>query len=519
MSERPMRIAYGRVAQETNAFSPVPSTLDDFARLHLVEGGDLARAASSSGHEVPGLIKNAELSGFVHAAARTARALSRPVETVPLLSAWAMPSGPLVAEAWQTLRDRLIGRLRAAGPVDGVFLSLHGALRGAADVPDPEEDLLAAVRDVVGPDVPVAVTMDLHGVLTPGKVDRTTILCAYRTNPHRDLFATGKRAGALLVRTIAGQVRPVTRWRSLPLLLGGGATIDFFAPMRAIFSRMKAMERDPRVLSVSLFMCHPFNDSPDLGWSVHVTTDGDPALADRLADELADLAWSVRDVKPPRFLSPSEGIAEVRRAWLARRTGTVCVVDVSDIVGAGTPGENTNLLAALLAEAKDLVSYVPVRDAVAVDQLWSRAPGEPVELEVGGRFDPETNPPVRVAGRLRSKHATAHFGRAVVLDLGHVQLILTELPPLPLKPSFYSDLGLNPWRADLVIVKNFFHYRVYFALMHRKSVPIRTRGASDLDLPLRRGVFNGPVYPRDPITDWRPHDLRRRARASAEAGA
>ncbi len=509
-SPRPLRIAYGRLCQETNAFSPVPSTLEDFRRLHLLEGDDLARAASPSGHEVPGLIKNAELSGFVRAARRAERKTGRPVETIPLVSAWAMPSGPLVAEAYHELRDRLLARLRAAAPVDGVFLSLHGALRGAADVPDPEERLLEAVREVVGPGIPIAVTMDLHGVLTPAKVDPTTVLCAYRTNPHRDLCSTGERAGALLVRAIAGEVRPVTRWRSLPLLLAGGMTIDLFAPMRAIFSRMKAMERDPRVLSVSLFMCHPFNDSPDLGWSAHVTTDGDPALADRLADELADLAWSVRDVKPPPFFSPAEGIAEVRRSWLARKTGTVCVVDVSDIVGAGTPGENTNLLAALLTDARDLVSYVPVRDAVAVDQLWSSAPGDAVDLEVGGRFDPATNPPVRVAGRLRSKHDTAHFGRTVVLDLGHVQLILTALPPLPLKPSFYGDLGLNPWRADLVIVKNFFHYRVYFALSHRKSVPIRTRGASDLDLPLTRGVFNDPVYPRDPVTDWRPADRRRR---------
>lgn len=514
-SPRPLRVAYARLCQETNAFSPVPSTLDDFTRLHLLEGEALGRAASSSGHEVPGLIKNAELSGLI----RAARRAGRPVETIPLVSAWAMPSGPLLPDAYRALRERILSSLRAAGPLDGVFLSLHGALRGTAEAPEPEEDLLEAVREVVGPDLPLAVTMDLHGVLTPRKVDPTTILCAYRTNPHRDLFSTGERAGALLLRAIAGEVRPVTRWRSLPLLLAGGMTIDLFAPMRAIFARMKRMERDPRVLSVSLFMCHPFNDSPDLGWSAHVITDGDPALADRLADELAELAWSVRDVKPPPFFSPSDGIAEVRRAWVARRTGTVCVVDVSDVVGAGTPGENTNLLAALLEEARDLVSYVPVRDADAVGQLWSAAVGGAVDLDVGGRFDPVTNPPVRVAGRLRSKHDTAHFGRAVVLDLGHVQLILTELPPLPIKPSFYADLGLNPWRADLVVVKNFFHYRVYFALVHRKSVPIRTRGASDLDLPLTRGVFNDPVYPRDPVTDWRPADRRRRGLVEAGAGA
>lgn len=505
MTRTRLRIAYARICQETNAFSPVLTTIDDFRRMHYLEGAELAQAAGPRGHEVPGLIKDAELSGFLQAARKAGD-----VEAVPLLSAWAMPSGPLTRAAYDELRARLVHLLAAAGPLDGVFLSLHGAMRGTAEIPDPEEGFLEAAREVVGATTPIAVTMDLHGVLTPRKVDPTTILCAYRTNPHRDLCSTGRRAGALLVRALREEVRPVTAWRSLPLLLGGGMTIDFFAPMRAVFRRMKAMERDPRVLSVSLFMCHPFNDSPDLGWSAHVNTDGDPALAERLADELAELAWSVRDVKPPRFLSASEGIDEARRAWLARRTGTVCVVDVSDIVGAGSPGENTNLLDALLREATGLVSYLPVRDADAVAALWERAPGDAIDLAVGGRFDPVTNPPVRVTGRLRAKKATANFGRAVVLDLDHVQLVLTELPPLPLKPSFYSDVGLNPWRADLVIVKNFFHYRVYFAAVHRKSIPIRTRGATDFELPLERGVYNDPVHPRDAVADWRPADRRRR---------
>lgn len=498
-----MKIAYARLSQETNAFSPVRTGLEEFRRLHWLEGEDLARAASRAAPEVPGMIHDAELSGFVQAATKAG------AETVPLLSAWAMPAGPLLPEAFETLRDRLVERLRAAGPIDGLFLSLHGALRGTAEHPEPEEELLEAVRDVVGPRLPIAVTFDLHGVLTPRKVDPATILVAYRTNPHRDLAATGRRAGALLVRTIHGEVRPTSAWRSLPMLMGGGMTIELFAPMRAVFSRMKAMERDPRVLSVSLFMAHIFNDSPALGWSAHVTTDGDPDLAERLADELADLAWGVRDVMPPRFLPPEEGFAEIRRAWLSRRLGTVCVPDVSDIVGAGGTGENTNLLRALLEHGPDLRGYVPVRDARAVADLWGRRTGDAVDLEVGGQLDPTNNPAVRVRGTLRALVETEHFGRAAVLDLGRPQLVLTELPPLPLKPRFYSDVGLNPWRADFVVVKNFFHYRVYFAAVHRKTVPIKTRGVTDLDLALTR-TYPDPVHPRDRVADWRPADRRRR---------
>lgn len=504
---RPLRIAYGRIAQETNAFSPVLSTLEDFERMHFAEGEELAKITGRRGSEIPGMIRNAELSGFRRAVRRLG---GKAVEAVPLFSAWAMPSGPLTLETYEQLRDRLAASLRAAGPLDGVFLSLHGAMRGVREVPEPEEGFLAAVREVVGPELPVAITLDLHAQLTPGKVDPATIVVAYKTNPHRDLGRTGFRAGAILMRALQGAIQPVLRWRSLPMLIGGGTTIDFFGTMRPVFRAMRRMERDARVLDVSLFMCHLFNDSPDLGWSVTVVTDGDAALADRLADEVADRAWAVRHEGPPRFLDPTEGIEAVRQARLSRRLGTVCVADVSDVVGAGGTGENTHLLKALLEHASDMKAYLPLRDAVAVEALWGREVGAEVALEVGGRLHPEMNPPVAVQGRLATKQQTGHFGRAITLDLDHVQLVLTELPPLPVKPRFYRDVGLNPWRADLVVVKNFFHYRIYYAAVHRKTVPIRTQGITDLDIVLQNQEFNDAVHPRDEVDDWRPADQRRR---------
>lgn len=506
VSHRPVRIGYGRVCQETNAFSPVATTLEDFGRLHHRAAGDLAHACGRWGQEVPGLIRNAELSGFCRAARRHGRSV---VEPVPLVSSWAMPSGPLDRTTCEELRSELLRHLRNVGELDGVLLTLHGAMRGSGDWAEPEERFLAAVRAEVGDDVPIAITLDLHGQLTPGKVDPVDILAGYRTNPHRDLARTGYRAGDLLIRAARGAIRPVSAWRSLPLVLGGGLTIDFLKPMRPVFSRMKAMERDPRVLYVSLFMAHVWNDSDELGWAVHVVTDDDPALAQRLAEELADRAWAERVHGPPRFLEPTEAIASVREARLARATGVVCVVDTSDVVGAGAAGENTNLLSALLEAGQGLTWYVPLRDEVAVAALWSREPGDAVELAVGGRLDPERNPVVELRGRLRRLAKTRYFGRAAVVDLGHVQLAITELAPFTVKPAFYQDLGLNPWRADAVVVKTLFHYRVYYAAVARKHVPVRTHGSTDLYL-FENTKFQDPVHPLSEVEDWRPADRRRR---------
>lgn len=504
---RRLRVAYGRIAHETHAFSPIPTTLADFERLHhpdVVQGPELARRASLLGAEMKGLIRNAEVSGFALAGQRR-----RGVEMVPLISAWAIPSGPLSEEAYEGLKRRLVSSLERAGSVDAVCLSMHGAMRGPGPEGEPEAGFLRAVREVVGR-VPLAVTLDLHGLLTPEKVGLADVIVGYRTNPHRDLFRAGRRAGDLAIRAARGEIRPTAAWRSLPMLLGGGRTIDLLPPVRRIFRRMSAMERRPGVLSASLFMCHLWNDSPDLGWSTYVVTDDDQALAESLADELAEMAWSVRDQMPPAFDSPEAAIAKARAAVWARRTGVVMMTDTSDVCGAGAPGENTHLLRALLDKAPDLLCYVPLRDNRAVDALWSEPEGARIDLSVGGHLGDEISPALPISGRVLEKADTGAFGRCVTLAVGHVRLALTDQPPYTVKPSFWSQLGLDPWRADVLVVKSFFHFRIYHAAIARKHLLVKTRGLTDFDVAWRGRTLNDPVHPRDEVPDWRPADRRRR---------
>jgi len=500
----PMRLAYARIMQESNAFSPVPTTLADFERTHLVEGDELARRTSSRlVREVTGFVRNAELSGLHDAIREHGEA----VEPVPLISAWAVSGGPLAPECVDALEARLVTSLERAldvGRIDGVLLALHGAMTAKGD-PDVESRLLERVRALVGA-VPIACTFDLHGLMTRRKMAALDLLAAYRTNPHRDHRKTGARAGRMLIAAMTGQ-RLARAWRSLPMAMGGGAGVDFLAPSSRLFRLMRQLERDPRVHDVSLFLCHPWNDHPELGWSTVVFADDQP-LADRLADQLAEAAWQVRDVPPPRFIEVDEALARIRAEKLRRHLGTICVCDASDVVGAGGTGENTHLLAALLA-APDLQSHVPLRDAVAVDALWPRAIGEHVELTVGGRFDPEDSPPVAVRGFVRAKRMTEAFGRVVALDLGHVQLVLTEAAPLVMKPGFYRQVGLEPMCADVTVVKSFFPFRLFFLAENRLALYVKTRGVTDLDR-VQRLQMNGPVHPMARLTDWRAEDRRRR---------
>jgi microcystin degradation protein MlrC len=501
---KPLRLAYARIAQETNALSPLRTELEDFHRVHYLEGDELAGVCRPGKTEAEGFLKNAELSGFCQGC----RAQSMPVETIPLMSAWAVPAGRLSTECMDTLSGRLKELLEHAGPVDGVYLCLHGAMRSVEST-DPDGELIAMVRAIVGESVPVVVSLDLHAVMTPLKVESADALCAYKTNPHRDHKSVGKRCAQLLVDFAQRKHRPTVAWRSLPMLMGGGMTLEFLQPMRAVFKRMKEMEKDPRVLDVSAFMCQPWHDHPDLGWASYVVTDADPDLAESLADELAQMLWETKDVPPPAFDTVEQGIVKARSAKMARQFGAVFFSDTSDVVTAGAPGENTEVIRGLIEGASDLHCLTALRDEGAVDELYERPAGSGVVITVGGKIDPDVTKPIALKGVLVSSHETVGFGRAVVVRQGNVSVCITEKSPAVMKPAFYQELGLSVRKADIVVVKNFFPWRLFCALYNRKSVNVRTRGITDLDA-AKVLDFAGPMHPMDEVSDWRGADRRRR---------
>jgi microcystin degradation protein MlrC len=369
---------------------------------------------------------------------------------------------------------------------------------------------------VVG-DARLAISLDMHANMTTQVVQAADLIAGYRTNPHRDHAGTGARAARMLLKQLNGVTKPTVAWRSLPMLLGGGLMLDFWKPMRSIFQRMRAMERDPRVLDCSLFQAHLWNDHPDLGWSSYVVTDDDPELADQLADEIAERCWAVRHDMPPSPSDPSEAIAKARAARIARTFGAVFLVDASDAVGAGGTGENTRILEALLREGRGLRSYVPLRDPRVVGTCWDLEPGQQLTVSLGGGLDPTTNEPLSVDATLLTKRSTPATGRAVVLAVEDARVLVTEGSALALKPGFFTDLGLQPFAADILVVKSLFPWRMHFVAQNRKSIFVKTRGITDLDAAWGLD-FHDPIHPRDTVECWRPADRRRRGLGGVAAG-
>lgn len=480
-------IAIAQIQQETNIFSPVRTTLCDFEALGL-----------QYGNEILTLDQEDELGGFLKAVKDSGRGN---IEVVPIIKARAISGGPIERDVYDRFKKELLQGLRECSKLDGVYLALHGSM-GVEGIYDPEGDLLQSIRELVGDKLPIGVSFDLHANVTQRRARLATFIVGYKTNPHRDQFKTGYSTGEILIKTVNGEVKPTMAFSKMRLLKGGGMNIDFLSPMRGIFKRMKEMERSEDVLSVSNFMVHIWLDEPELGWSTVAVTNNNPSLAQKLSDEIADLNWSVRDAKHPEPVTPSEAMKIARDSWFARKFGTAVICDSSDAVGAGAPGENTWILKALIEEGADLTSYIPIRDPKAVREAFNTPLDQTITLTVGGKLEKVYNRPLEVTGQVIHKKEWL-YGKTVIIKNRGVHLVLTELPAPVMQPDFYTDLGLNLWKADIVVVKNLFPFRIWFLLYNRKTINVATPGTTNIDVfDLKYQNITRPMYPLDKVDSW-----------------
>ena len=488
---RKKKIAIIELQQETNSFSPVPTTWQDFKSLALFYGEELLTVGRTYKRQVDGFLTAVEKYG------------KGQIEVVPIIAAWATSGGPIKREVYDNFKREILEALKRHPDLAGIYLSMHGAM-GVEGLRDPESDMLAELRRLVGDALPIGVSFDLHANITREIVRLSTFITAYRTNPHRDHAQVGFKTGKILIDTVLGKVKPVMAFRKMRLLKGGGYTIDFLAPMRGIFRRMKAMERLPGVLSVSNFMVHIWLDDPELGWSTLAVTDGNRPPAERLADEIAERNWAVRDRRHPEPITPEKAVELARRSWVSRLFGTTIFCDVSDIVAAGAPGENTWILRSILERSPDMISYVPVKDEQAAQAAFQAQVGETLELKIGGKIDRVYNQSLSFTGVLLFKHDLQETGKTVVLRNRGVHLILTERPTPAFFPRFFKSLGLSLWKADITVVKNLFPFRYFYLLYNRKTVNVISAGTTSIDVfQLQYRDSPRPIYPLDPIDSWR----------------
>ena len=492
------RIAIGGIVHETHTFTLGRTDLAAFERQALYEGDDMLAAMRGTRTPVGGEIEACEAAGY---------------EIVPLLYAAAMPSGIVTADAYATLRGGLMARLQEADPVDGVLLSLHGAMVAAGE-DDPEGDILARVRALVGPQCPVIAVLDMHGNLSRRAVQLADVLVAFDTNPHLDTYERGLEAGALLGRMLNDGLRPMAALARPPLLLSALATWTQRPPLAPVHARAHELEQDPRVVNVSVMGGFAYADTLNTGMSVVVTTAGDRALAQSLANELAQIAWQHRAWADERGLPVTEA---VRRALAAPR-GPVILADVADNIGGGSPGDGTAILAALLdAGAQDAV--VVLADPEAVSQAWASGEGAAVRLTVGGKADRLHGDPVLVTGVVErltdgrfTNEGVNHFsqlyghtvdmGPCAVVRVGGVRLLLTTHRTPPGDLAQLRSQGIVPEAQRVIVVKSPVAFRGAYGPIAAEIIEVDTPGLVTADLTrFDYQKLARPIYPLDAI-DW-----------------
>jgi len=435
------RIGIGGIWHETNTFARGLTSLADFT---VWRGAELVEAHAGTGTEIGGALEACRRLG--------ARA-------TPLLAASSLPGPTVASEAREVLWDRLLSELRAALPLDGVVLVLHGAMVSEDDE-DPESTLVRAVRAAVR-GLPLAVTLDLHANPGAGVLEEPDLLLAYDTYPHVDSHERGEEAVALLLELIEGAPRPEVAWRRLPLLTCPLGQASRGAPMSDLLSLLRRWEKSPEIVSASLVPGYPYADVPRLGFTV-VACGREPGAAEACADALAEAVWARRGEFARRLESPERA---VERA-LAASGGPVVLADVADNVGGGSPGDGTALLRALL-EAGAAGAVVVLWDPEGVAAAARAGETAEIELEVGGKSDGLHGPPLPVRGKVARIHEGRYrrtgtympgqavdMGLCAVLVVDGVELVLTSRRVMPFDRDHLEVMGIDPLSRRVLVTKS-----------------------------------------------------------------
>ena len=490
------RVYIAQFAHETNTFSRLPTTLDDYRRRWLLEGDEIPPRFRGTRTEIGGLLDYADQSGW---------------ELIPGVAANATPSGKLTRETWETIRDRIVGRAREAGRVSGAVLALHGAMVSETE-DDAEGALLEALRGVLDASVPIVVTLDLHANATPRMAKHANALISYRTYPHTDQYERAQQAAALLDRIVAGGAKAQTLLVQPPTLVGAdhGRTVQP-GPMRDLLAMADRFEQEEGIHVVSIqagFM------PADIEWAgPSVAVSHDPARADRalaIANELSREIWRRRDEETIAYRS----IDEVMRAVKNDPGGAPLVIaDGTDNPGGGGYGDATNLLRALIeGDAKD-VAFGHLYDPATVQAAIKAGAGKTLRASLGGHIDPAFGAPIETEAQVQSlsdgsfindgpmgKGVRSEMGPTAVLRIGGVEVIVISNRLQNTDLQTFLSQGIDPRQRRAVVVKSVHHFRAAYAPIARE-VMIVDSGALCTPDPKRHAYkrLRRPIWPLDEV--------------------
>jgi microcystin degradation protein MlrC len=498
------RIAVGGFLHETNTFAPTKATYDDF-----VHGGGWP--AMAHGAEVLKTMRriNVGLAGFVE------QAEANGWELVPTISCGASPSAHVTKDAFERIVAAMVDGIAAAGKLDAVYLDLHGAMV-TEHLDDGEGEVLVRVRKVIGQQLPLVVSLDLHANVTPQMVEHADALIAYRTYPHVDMADTGRAAARHLELLLRSRHRLAKAFRQLPFLIPISWQCTNDEPCKSIYRKLAALESDD-VPTLSFAPGFPAADFGDCGPSVFAygRTQAD---ADAAADAVARLVISHEDDFDGRIFTPDEGVRyamEIARS--ARKP--IIIADTQDNPGAGGDSDTTGMLRALVRNNATRAAIGVICDPASARAAHAAGLGATIALALGGKSGIVGDAPFEatfVVENLSDGQFVApgpyfggrdmDMGPSAALRIGGVRAVVSSHKAQLADQALYRYVGIEPTEQSILVNKSSVHFRADFEPIAEKLIICAAPGAMPADtatLPwtrLRPGIRikpNGTAFAPD----------------------
>lgn len=492
-----MRIGIIALLQESNTFIAQPTRFEQFEQDLLACGESVREKLAGTHHEVAGMFHALEEEG---------------AEAVPIFAARAYPFGVIEAEAIERLLGMMWTELEKAGKLDGVLVAPHGATV-SQPYPDVDGHWLSELRLRVGPKVPIVGTLDPHANLSPSMVAATDTLIAYRTNPHLDQRARGIDAGRHICRTVRGDMRPTMAAAFPPLAINIEKQHTSEEPCQTLYKLADRQLIDERVRFNSIILGFPYADVAEMGSATIVVTDNDADLAQRLANDLAQHIWTNRDDFAGNFISVDEALDKA-----AAMSGPVCLLDMGDNVGGGSPGDGT-LLAIAMHERKLPRSFVCLCDPDGVAQAEAMGEWGTGTFRVGGKADPRHGPGLECQATViglydgQFEEPQPRHGGFSRFDQGRTAVIRTDagltimltsrrMPPFSLRQL--TSCGLEPADFHLLVAKGVNAPVGAYKEVCKHFIRVNTPGSTTADMErLTYHHRRKPMFPFEREFEWR----------------
>ncbi len=522
-----MRIPLLGISHETNTFSSVPADYAAFEASGILRGEEIFDKFRDAAYTISGYMQAAEELGF---------------ELVPLMYAVTGPIGTITKDAYDRLTAEMFGMLREQGPCDAVLISNHGAAV-SEEFPDMDGEFCRAVREIVGPDMRVGVTLDMHGNVSKPVVEHTDVCIVWRTNPHLDPKPRGRKTAELIVRAANGEIDPVQWIEMPPMYVNIVKQFTGEDPMKSFVADAVAANETPGILDTSVAEGYPYSDVEEMGMSWVAIADGDLELAKSVAKDMAAKAWerraelnvqvasitealdyAVANYKGPRDLNEADVVATDGTALAPPeddevRNGPIVLMDVGDNIGGGSSADSTHILAE--AVERGISGFLQtLYDPDSVDACVAAGVGGTVTLDVGGKTDDMHGKPVRVTGTVRAitdgqyeelgpSHGGFRFydsGVTARLDTDSGQtLVLTSARAGNTVRAQMYHIGIIPERYRIVVAKGVVSPRPAYQPIAGKVILVNTPGVTTADMSTftyhRRRI---PLYPMEQDAQYNP---------------